>query len=366
MTIAINLTNLVNGCNKEKIFSQFESLAANRASDQFIFIVTRKQFIATAGNNSTVIQSGPPANTSLLRKIWYDFTLPSLVRKFNAAIVVHTDGLCSMRISVPQYLFVDNGLSFLKRENNKQKIPSQKLIKASLTKATAIITATQSLLEEISEQYKIEKDKFTPVPLIISTYYKPLNWDEKEQVKEKYAGGKEYFLFIGEISAQSNLVNFLKAFSFFKKRQKSNMQLVIISPQVNTKNDFIESLKTYKYRDEVKLLQGIPEHETAQILAAAYAFVYPVLFDQFSLFPLQALQCETPSILADLPAFHEIAGESAVYIQPGNVDDIAQNMMLLFKNEKERNELIKTGKAIMSRYRQTNPADLLWKAISPR
>ena len=54
-----------------------------------------------------------------------------------------------------------------------------------------------------------------------------MDWEEKELIKEKYADGKAYFLFSGDINQRSNLINLLKAFSFFKKRQKSNMLLLI-------------------------------------------------------------------------------------------------------------------------------------------
>ena len=60
----------------------------------------------------------------------------------------------------------------------------------------------------------------------IDEIFKPLDWEEKEIIREKYAEGKAYFLFSGDINRRSNLINLLKAFSFFKKRQKSNMMLL--------------------------------------------------------------------------------------------------------------------------------------------
>ena len=44
--------------------------------------------------------------------------------------------------------------------------------------------------------------------------FKPIDWKEKETIKEKYAEGKEFFLFTDAIGAENNLIALLKAFSF--------------------------------------------------------------------------------------------------------------------------------------------------------
>lgn len=57
--------------------------------------------------------------------------------------------------------------------------------------------------------------------------FQPLPWEEKIKVKEQYTAGTEYFLYAGSFRPGKNLVNLLKAFSLFKKRQQSNWKLVL-------------------------------------------------------------------------------------------------------------------------------------------
>ena len=61
-------------------------------------------------------------------------------------------------------------------------------------------------------------------------------------------------------------------------------------------NNFKKELKTYKFRNEVKLLENLAKEDLAKITAAAYAMVYPVLYDDLALPPLQAMQCEVPVV----------------------------------------------------------------------
>ena len=49
----------------------------------------------------------------------------------------------------------------------------------------------------------------------------------RELIKEKYAEGREYFVCIGSAGLNSNLVNLLKAFSFFTIFGGENIREII-------------------------------------------------------------------------------------------------------------------------------------------
>jgi glycosyltransferase involved in cell wall biosynthesis len=240
----------------------------------------------------------------------------------------------------------------------------KKNMHAFLHKADTIVTASDFLTKEIVQQYSIDGAKISTFHLTAGDLYQPVGWKEKEAIREKYAEGKEYFLFSGEIHPRNNLVNLLKAFSFFKKRQKSNMQLIITAKTVSPNDPFIENFKTYKYRKEVHLLMDLPEKDLAKITAAAYAFVYPSIHAGMAIFPLQALQCEVPVIAGNTGALREIAGDGAVlYADPSNFEDIADKMMLVFKDETKRTELINRARLRIQKNSALRMDDILWKSI---
>src|SRR3978361_852222 len=88
-----------------------------------------------------------------------------------------------------------------------------------------------------------------------------------------YAGGKEYFVVAGS-PALSSLLSVLKAFSRFKKLQKSNMQLVVAVRNISRNADFMEKLDSYKYRNEVFLCDRLPAEDEMKLVSAAYALLY--------------------------------------------------------------------------------------------
>ena len=69
-------------------------------------------------------------------------------------------------------------------------------------------------------------------------HFRPFTWTEKESWKDSFTEGREYFLYVGSVHPRKNLINLLKAFSGFKKRQKTNMQLVIAGRMAWQHEDF--------------------------------------------------------------------------------------------------------------------------------
>lgn len=366
MTIAINSTPLIKSFYNDFFYEYFVSVAISKPEHLFIFItpaVINEQLIASP--NIIPVISSPRANNLLMWRIWFDYTLPGIVRKHKADIIIHTGGVCSLRTKVPQYLIISD-LSFLYYPpffSKKQQYFFKKNMPAWLLKANTIVSASGFLTKEIIRQYSVNDEKISTLQLIASDLYRPADWEEKESIKEQYAGGKEYFLFSGEIHPRNNLVNLLKAFSFFKKRQKSNMQLIITSKAVSANDPFMENLKTYKYRKEVIVLMDLPAKELAKITTACYAFLYPSYHEGMPIFVLQAMQCEVPVITANTGALTDATGDAALFVDPDNFEDIADKMMLVFKDEKKRSDLIKGGNIIIQKNNTQKMDDFWWNSM---
>ena len=348
------------------IFESFSLLAKKYPKHQFIYIFDRpfdSRFI-TSGNIIPVMV-GPEARHPLLWHYWYNYKLPAVFRKYKADVFVSTDGFCSLRTKVPQCLVVHD-LSFIHYPAFMMKSHLhfyKRFTPRFLKKAKSIATVSEFSKKDIVNTYKIDPQKINVVYNGIKSVFKPIPSEEKEKVKEKYTEGREYFLYIGSIHPRKNMFNLLKAFSFFKKRQKSNMQLLIVGRKAWNYKQFFESVGSYKYRKEVKILEYQPEEELSRILGAAYALIYPSFFEGFGVPVIEAMQSEVPVITGHASALPEICGEAALYFDPNDFESIADKMMFLFKNENKRNELIQLGIQRALKFNWNKTADLLWASI---
>ena len=348
------------------IFECFSRLAKKYPEHTFLYIFDREfdeKFI-TSGNIIPVI-AGPSARHPLLWQYWYNYKVSALLRKYKADVFVSPDGFCSLRTRVPQCLVLHD-LAFIHYPQfiNKSHLRFyNKFTPKFLQKAKSIATVSQFSKADVCKQYKIAEDKIDVVYNGVSKKFKPLNQEEKDAIKESYSEGKEFFLFTGSIHPRKNIMNLLKAFSIFKKRQKSNMQLLIAGRLAWGYEGFTNSLKSYKYRKEVKLLGYLPKEVLAEITASAYALVYPSFFEGFGVPPLEAMQTGVPVIASNAGSIPEVCGGAAIYIDPGKIEDIAEKMMLLYKDEVQRNDLIEKGKIRARLYSWEKTSHLLWLSI---
>ncbi len=212
-------------------------------------------------------------------------------------------------------------------------------------------------------RYKIDKQKIKILYGGPSKMFAPLSEVYKLSLKNKYTEGNEYFIYRGLIREQQNIIPLLKGFSIFKKRQRSSMKLMLVGKQVWPLNEFEKIFNTYKYREDVVVVTDVKEEEEAKLVASAYAFIQPYASNSL-LFVLDALQCHIPVIIENNSPLKNMFAEGALYFDAADEIAIAEKMMLIYKDEGLRNQLIENGKDISSRYNWQDSIELLWQNLS--
>lgn len=369
MRIAVNTRFLLNKHAEGYgyfLYEVWRRIVANNPGHEFIFIFDRKydeKFIF--GKNVTAVVTGPPARHPILWKWWYDVKVPAVLKKYKAELFVSCDGFCSLTTKVPQCLVIHD-LSFLHYPsfiNRSHLLFYKRYTPKFLQKAERIATVSQFSKKDIITHYKTDPSKIDVVYSASKEIFSPLTEEEKEQTKTKYTDGKNYFVYVGAIHPRKNLITLLKAFSVFKKRQQSNWKLVLAGRLAWKNKQFIKSLGTYKYRNDVVLTGYIDESELVKITGAAYVLIYPSVWEGFGVPVLEAMHCHVPVITSADSSMQEIAGDAALYANPSDHTDIADKMMLLYKDESLRTNLVEKGKQKMREFSWDKTAGLLWDTI---
>ncbi len=324
------------------IHQTFLRITKQYPQHSFIFIFDKPydtSFIFSKNIISVIVKK---VGIPLLSQIAADNKVSSLLKKYKADVLITAK--CLLHTKVPQCLIFNKDLS----EKN-------------LKKTKAIVTSSAFFKQNIITKYKIDEEKIHVIYPGVNENFQPIGFKEREKVKEEYTDAKEYFLYKEENGFENNLYNLLKAFSIFKKRQKSNIQL-LISTETILQHKFLEQLNLYKFKDEVKVLVDIRKSELAKITAGAYAIICSTSNNYF--IPLlEAMKCSVPVIVPNAGAFPEICGDGALYVNPNDHKDIAEKMMLIFKDEKIRSELIEKGKAQIKKFSWDIAAAKVWEII---
>ncbi|MEP7373743.1 MAG: glycosyltransferase family 1 protein [Chitinophagaceae bacterium] len=368
MKIVFNTKSLATNNSQEKYFLRelLKRIILKYPEHEFIILTDHIDAnLYFPGKNLTTLITRQPVRHPLLRKLWFDFKLPVFLRKYKADVFVSCDAFCSMTARLPQCLLLHDLTFFYNTSAIKglSLFLLKRYIPKFLHKSNAIVGVSEFFKKDLSLLYKIQDDKITVVYTAAKEIFVPVNERGKEEIKKKYSNEKNYFIYTGAIYSPKSLMTLLKAFSVFKKRQKTNWKLIVTGTQQKESNAFHNNLRTYKYREDLILTGLIKDEDMVKLVGSAYAMIHPTQWDKLGMPLLEAMNCHIPVIALANPLIKEIAGDAALYANPEDHADIADKMMLLYKDETLRNSLVEKGKMVASNFSWGKTADLLWQNI---
>jgi glycosyltransferase involved in cell wall biosynthesis len=315
--------------------------------------------------NVTPVVVAPQARHFVLFYAWFELRLPALLKKYKADLFLSPDGFSSLGTNVPTCLVIHD-LAFERYPEHMKashRMYWRHFSPKFARKAARIATVSTFSKNDIVKFYRINPDKIDVVYNGAHEEYVPLTWEEKEAVQEKYTEGCEYFVFAGALHPRKNIVNLLKAFIAFKKKQRSNMKLVIVGRFAWKYEEVIAMKDTMPFKEDVKWVGYMDVAELSKVIGAAYALTYPSLFEGFGIPILEALQCNVPCIVSNTSSMPEVAGDAALLVDPRNVDDIAEKMQMIYKDEVLRAKLIEAAKEQVKKFSWQKSADKLWESM---
>ena len=369
MRIAVNTRLLLRG-KLEGIgwftYQTVERIVRNHPEHEFIFFFDRPydpSFIFA--KNVTPVVVHPQARHPVLFYIWFEWSIPYMLRKYKVDLFLSPDGYLSLSAKVPTCLVIHD-LAF--EHYPEHFVMSHRLYWRHYSplfakKAKHIVTVSEFSKKDISTRYKIDPSKIDVVHNGAHDEYRPLEWEEREEVKKQYADGCEYFVFAGALHPRKNIVNLLKAFVAFKKRQRSNMKLVIVGRMAWKYEEVAEMKDEMPFKNDVKWVGYMDVNELSKVIGGAYALVYASLFEGFGIPILEALQCHVPAIVSNTSSMPEVAGDAALLVDPTDVQDIANKMELLYKDEALRKKLILAAQEQVKKFDWDFSAEKLWESM---
>ncbi|MDQ2862262.1 MAG: glycosyltransferase family 4 protein, partial [Bacteroidota bacterium] len=296
--------------------------------------------------------------------IWYRIKLPAILKKYKVNVLLTYDMASAGK--VPQCLFIPH-LSFIRQPflyKKSHQLFYKKFLPRSIKKASAIITSSQFCKDDIIERFNAEANKVEVIYSGVENKCRNISYEERERIKSKNSEGNEYFIYVGEIGSHRNLLNLLKAFSAFKKRQKSNMQLFIAGPETYKYKNFYEDIRLFKFKEDVKIYSDASANELIDLVAASYALINPSQHQWYVAPLLTAMKVGVPVIASDKGPMPEILADAALYADPENFKEFAIKMMSLFRDENLRSALIERGKAQVEKYSWDAAAGVVWETIN--
>jgi glycosyltransferase involved in cell wall biosynthesis len=355
MNIAVMVSLLPTNANMadRNFFNHTISHLITQQAQHHYYICTDapREIVVKSGNVTPVLV--PYINSSKrLFPLWQQVKYGQLLKKLDARVCLCFGASLYIKARVPYCVIINP-----KDLGNKPLRSFGKVV----GQARSLLTFSEAAKTAVCEQYKVPAEKIGVVHAAASEAFKPTDADLNATVKERYTGGCEYFIYTGSFEDHSSLIDLLKAFSIFKKRQKTSWKLLMVNREPDPPAKFTEALRTYKYREDVVVLQHIDEN-LSSLLGAAYAFVYPVAQEDYGLYILEAMRSGLPVVAIHHQMLKEITGEAAIYYD-GSVNDLAEKMMTIYKYEAFKGQQVEKVKEIIQKYSWQKTAEEIWRGL---
>lgn len=153
----------------------------------------------------------------------------------------------------------------------------------------------------------------------------------------------EYILFIGRLEERKNVTRIIEAFGILKEKYQIPHRL-ILAGKPGYGYDHIT------YPDRVVELGYVSEEEKWKLLRGANVFVFPSLYEGFGIPVLEAQSVGVPVVTANTSSLPEVGGDGAVYVDPLNVESIAEGIWKVLSNEIFRDDIIEKGSRNRERF----------------
>jgi glycosyltransferase involved in cell wall biosynthesis len=152
---------------------------------------------------------------------------------------------------------------------------------------------------------------------------------------------KRFIFCVGSIEPRKNLLGLLKAYNLLDKNIKEKYKLVLAGFKGWENKEIMQLIK--QNEDYIKYLGYISDKELAKVYNLTKLFIYPSFYEGFGLPVAEAMACGTPVITSNVSSLPEVGGDAVVYVDPNDIEDIKQKIMMVLNDEDLQKQMIQKG-----------------------
>jgi glycosyltransferase involved in cell wall biosynthesis len=216
----------------------------------------------------------------------------------------------------------------------------QALTQIGLRTARYFLCVSENVRDLFAERFKISRDRMKLTYMAASAIFKPLPGDELSyELKRRFQIRDPYFLFSGRWEHRKNIVGTLKAFALFKRQTKLPHKLVLSGSRTWAAKEAEETIRELQLESEIIDLGKSPIADLPLLYGGAVALIYPSFWEGFGMPLVEAMACGTPAITSNISSMPEVAGETALLVNPHSIEQIADAIRRMAESKDLRNTM---------------------------
>lgn len=216
------------------------------------------------------------------------------------------------------------------------------IVKTAVTRANRLITVSENSKKDISQFLNVSEDKIFSIHNGVDKKFSLENQNKsKEAIKKKYPISNNYILYVGNEKPHKNASNVIRAFDLFIKKNSLIYSLVMLG----VSGKYIEKITGQSLP---KYFVSINEVNNDADLISLYResslLLCPSYYEGFGLPLLEGMACGTPIITSNNSSIPEVVGDTAIMVDPNNINQISDEIKRVLSDKNLKETLIEKGK----------------------
>lgn len=208
------------------------------------------------------------------------------------------------------------------------------IVPINIRRAEQIITVSEASKQEIIRFYPAAAEKLTVIALGINEKYKVLPEIQK----------KKQILYVGAINERKNMTGVIRAFEMLSKDVSCTLVIVgNLFSNFSLSKEMNSVLERAVSNKDIIFKEGLDDEMLIREYNSASCFVFPSFYEGFGLPPLEAMACGTPVVTSGLSSMPEVCGDAALYVDPYDIEQMAQTMRNVIEDDILQKKLIVKG-----------------------
>ena len=225
---------------------------------------------------------------------------------------------------------------------------------AAAKKSAYVVTPTQYASNQLVKYTGINSNKIQVIGEAPKTIDTSISDNETTAIVKQILN-LDYILHVGTLEKRKNLVALIQAFKIVRENGFPNLKLVLVGKASNkiTLDDssaIKEVILHQQLTNDLILTDYLCDAEVQQLYQKAKLYVFPSINEGFGIPVLEAFKYQVPVVIANNTCLPEVAGQGAKSFNPFSVQDMANAISTLLKDEALRQSYIEKGNAQLQNF----------------
>ncbi len=234
------------------------------------------------------------------------------------------------------------------------------VLRIGLSRAKKILAVSDATKQEIMEHFSIRPENIVVTPEGIDPVFLRTSLPAVSRPLPA-----NYFLYVGNAYPHKNLDYLLDAFGQFLEESLTyaGAKLLLVGRIDPFYKRLMGEVQKKGLTERVEFVGEVGDSDLVRLYRNAQAFIFPSLMEGFGLPAIEAIACGTPVVVSDIPVFHEMLGDSALYIDPRKRADLVAKMKEVWDRRSAYSERLSAGRALLvKKYSWQHTAELTFAA----